>query len=196
MDRDGRRARFADRALALTAARLIILKQKMPRRPSVRALLIAGLCDARKKPVRPGKPTDHALIAARSRGHMHKPVACLRRGRPVNGDRPSLHRSAVSTRDRGRSSMVAGTSRNGASFTASRRVSTPKIETGAPPRIGSARRFWPGLASRRLSMISTRRSTLASTRSRSHRPAAPSPLTPRRSSSAMRSPTWRKRQRL
>jgi hypothetical protein len=102
MDRNGRRARFADRFLTLAAARLRIQKHEMPRRPAVRALLIAELCDAREEPVRLGKPTDHALIAARPGGHMHKPVASLRRSSPLNGDRPGIRRDTSSARDRGR----------------------------------------------------------------------------------------------
>ena len=54
---------------------------------------------------------------------------------------------------RWRSLMLAGTPRNGASFTASRPVSTPRTPKCAPPRTASARRSSPGQASRRLSMI-------------------------------------------
>lgn len=102
MDRNGRGARFADRFLTLAAARLIIQKHEMPRRPAVRALVIADLCDAREEPVRLGKPTDHALIAARPGGHAHSRVARLRSHRAVNGGRPDLHRTTSAARNRER----------------------------------------------------------------------------------------------
>ena len=73
IDCHGRRARSAGRAIAPTAARLVVEEDKMPHRPTVRTLLIAGARNARQESRLVWKRADHALIAARSRSHAGEP---------------------------------------------------------------------------------------------------------------------------
>jgi hypothetical protein len=139
VNRHGRRARVAVRRAASAAAGVIVPEKKMLYRPSVRTLAsgLAQLADTRQEAVGFRVCADHALIPARSGGHVIQALATHRWRGPLRGNRPRDRRNAI----------ACGSGRRRHGQRVSRRYRAHRV-AGAVPSRGGVELLGTGAAAR------------------------------------------------